>query len=88
MEEVIDFGLGPARGGVKGEGKTEITPSNVDLSQLAAGGVNVVLCIEISKLSGVWVAIAGRTAGRLQGDCPHSQAPFTNFSFTELSSQP
>lgn len=36
--EVIDFGLGPAQRGVKREGKTEITPSSVDISQQAAGG--------------------------------------------------
>lgn len=31
--EVIDFGLWPAQRGVKGEGKTEITPSNMAVSQ-------------------------------------------------------
>lgn len=38
--EVIDLGLGPAQRDVKREGKTEITPSYVDVSQQAAGGVN------------------------------------------------
>jgi hypothetical protein len=39
--------------------------------------LTVVLCVEISKLRSVRVAIAGRTADGLQGNHPHSQAPFT-----------
>lgn len=38
--EVIDFGLQPAQKGVKREGKTEITPSRLEVSQQAARGVN------------------------------------------------
>lgn len=38
------------------------------------------------KVECVWVAIAGRTAGGLQGNRPHSQAPFTELQLHRAQS--
>lgn len=98
---MIDFGLWPAQRGVKREGKTEIKPSNLDISQQAARGVNsgsllgsalamgLDSSVQISKPSSVQVAGAGRE--QLVG-CRAitltARLPSQNLSFTALASLP